>query len=190
MGNLSNFQLGSGLAQRLLKEDRSGNAAFADACPGFSQPKIDPVNLPKHPIHVARNPFGDFVFYPDFVVAEWIKPELDAFDLMTMASVARGVYGDRPWGYVSNRTHATASNPAAVQQMLRSKDAPCAVAVVTYSLRSLMVAHIEKELCRWVPMEHFFNLLEAMRWMEARMHEVMEPWAVSNELEMEPGSVA
>jgi hypothetical protein len=129
------------------------------------------VNTPTDPIHIERNPLGDFAFYPEFVVAEWLKPEIDSFDIMKMETVAASVYGMRPWGYISNRTHATVSNPNSVYELLQRRCAPRAVAIVTYSLRSRIVAQIEKEYCRTVPMEIFTRLEEAVSWMQGIMQD-------------------
>ena len=120
------------------------------------------------PIHVERNPLGDFTFYPDYVVAEWLNPEIDSFDLVKMETVAKSVYGENVWGYISNRTHATVSNPVAVYQMLQLKYAPQAVAIVTYSMRSHIVAKLEKEHCKAVPLEIFTQLQEAQKWMQSQ----------------------
>jgi len=122
-----------------------------------------------NPIHVERNPLGEFTFYQDYVVAEWQNPEIDSFDLVKMETVAKSVYGDRVWGYISNRTHATVSNPIAVYQMLQRKCAPKAVAIVTYSMRSLIVAKLEKEHCKAVPLEIFNQLTKAEAWMQTQI---------------------
>ena len=82
-----------------------------------------------------------------------------------MEGVAESVYGESIWGYISNRTHATVSNPTAVYQMLNGSFAPRAVAIVTYSLRSRIVAQIEKDYCKTVPIEIFSSLEKAREWM-------------------------
>lgn len=120
-------------------------------------------------IYVERNPLGDFTFFADYVIAEWHNPELDSFELVKMATVAKSVYGDKIWGYISNRTHASVTNPVAVYQMLQLKDAPKAVAVVTYSMRSHLVARLEKEHCKAVPMEIFTKLPDAESWMQQQI---------------------
>jgi hypothetical protein len=129
------------------------------------------VNASTNPIHIERNPLGDFAFYPDYVVAEWLKPEIDSFDLMKMETVASQVYGDKSWGYISNRTHGTVSNPNTVLELLRRRCAPKAVAIVTYSIRSRIVAQIEKEHCPSVPMEIFTRLDDAVAWMASQMRD-------------------
>ncbi len=126
------------------------------------------------PIHVERNPLGEFTFYPDYVVAEWLSPEIDSFDLVKMETVAKSVYGENIWGYISNRTHATVSNPVAVYQMLQRKYAPKAVAIVTYSMRSHIVAKLEKEHCKAVPLEIFTQLQEAHKWMQSQIAALKE----------------
>jgi len=121
------------------------------------------------PICVERNPLGEFTFYEDFVVAEWHNPEIDSFDLVKMETVAKSIYGEKNWGYISNRTHATASNPVAVYQMLQRKCAPKAVAIVTYSMRSQIVARLEKEHCKAVPLEIFNKLEDACEWIKTQI---------------------
>lgn len=116
-------------------------------------------------IHIERNPLGDFTFFRDYVVAEWLKSEIDSFDLVKMETVSKAVYGNQNWGYISNRTHATVSNPIAVYQMLQRNYAPKAVAIVAYSMRSRIVAQIEKDHCEAVPMEIFSQLELAEAWM-------------------------
>ncbi len=123
-------------------------------------------------IYVERNPLGDFTFFEDYVIAEWHNPELDSFDLMKMATVAKSVYGSSIWGYISNRTHAGVSNPVAVYQMLKMKNAPEAVAIVTYSMRSHLVARLEKEHCKAVPMEIFTKLGDAKNWMQEQIEQL------------------
>ena len=124
------------------------------------------------PIHIERNPLGDFTFFEDYVVAEWHNPEIGSFDLMKMETVAKSVYGERTWGYISNRTHATVSNPVAVYQMLQRKYAPKAVAIVTYSIRSQLVAKLEKEYCKAVPLELFSRLEDACDWMGSQIAKI------------------
>ena len=126
------------------------------------------------PIHIEKNPLGDFTFYEDFVVAEWLKSEIDSFDLVKMETVSRSVYGNRTWGYISNRTHATVSNPSSVYEMMHRECAPKAVAVVTYSLRSRIVAQLEKEYCKSFPIELFSNLESAKEWMTHQISEIRE----------------
>lgn len=126
------------------------------------------------PIYVESNPLGDFTFYADYVIAEWHNPDLDSFELMKMATVAKSVYGSQIWGYISNRTHASVSNPVAVYQMLQLKDAPKAVAIVTYSMRSHLVARLEKEHCKAVPMEIFTKLADARLWMQQQIETLRE----------------
>lgn len=126
------------------------------------------------PIHIEKNPLGDFTFYDDYVVAEWLKSEIDSFDLVKMETVSRSVYGNRVWGYISNRTHATVSNPASVYDMLRRECAPKAVAVVTYSIRSRIVAQLEKEYCKGFPVEIFSTLDNAKDWMKQQVDEIRQ----------------
>jgi len=142
-------------------------------------------NTLSDPIHVERNPLGDFTFYEDYVVAVWHNPEIDSFDLVKMETVSKSVYGEKIWGYISNRTHATVSNPVAVYQMLQRKYAPKAVAIVTYSMRSHIVAKLEKEHCRAVPLEIFTQLSDAETWMQsqiASMKQQSDPNEVNSEL--------
>jgi len=125
-----------------------------------------------NPVYAEKNPLGDFNFYENFVIAEWLKPEIDSFDLVKMESVAESVYGSQPWGYISNRTHATVSNPNAVYQMLQRSCAPKAVAIVTYSLRSRIVAQIEKENCKSVPLDLFDRLEDACDWIQHQIQSI------------------
>ena len=126
------------------------------------------------PIHVEKNPLGDFTFYEDYVVAEWLKAEIDSFDLVKMETVSRSIYGNRVWGYISNRTHATVSNPVSVYQMLQRACAPKAVAVVTYSIRSRIVAQLEKEYCKGFPVEIFSTLESAKDWMKLLLADIRQ----------------
>jgi hypothetical protein len=124
------------------------------------------------PLHVERNPLGTFTFFSNYAIAEWHNPEIDSFELFKMETVARSVYGDADWGYISNRTHATVSNPIAIIQLLRGSCAPKAVAIVTYSLRSQLVARLEKEHCKEVPLEIFNHLDKAEQWIRTQMEKL------------------
>jgi hypothetical protein len=124
------------------------------------------------PIHVEKNPLGEFIFYPNYVVAEWNNPEIDSFDLIKMEGVAKSIYQCRPWGYISNRTHATVTNPAVIYQLLQRECAPKAIAVVAYSMRSLVGAKLEKQYCSDVPMEIFGKLALAQEWMMQQIQPV------------------
>ena len=124
------------------------------------------------PIHIERNPLGVFTFYSDYAIAEWHNPEIDSFAFMRMEKVAKSVYAGRRWGYISNRTHATVSNPNAVYQMLQRDFTPVAVAIVTYSMRSQIVARIEKDYCKSVSLEIFTNLDNAIKWVQEQVNQV------------------
>ncbi|MCG8525729.1 MAG: hypothetical protein MI748_05090 [Opitutales bacterium] len=131
------------------------------------------------PLLIERNPLGDFTFFADFAIAEWLKPEIDNFDLVKMESVAQSVYGSKPWGYISNRTHATVSNPTSIYNLLQRSCAPKAVAIVTYSLRSRMVAQIEKEHCKTVPLDIFEDLSNACEWMQQQIRVLKEDFSLT-----------
>lgn len=155
-------------------------------------PTFMPIETASRPIHIEKNPLGDFTFFEDYVVAEWLKSEIDSFDLVKMETVSQAVYGSQVWGYISNRTHATVSNPVVVYQMLQRAFAPMAVAVVTYSMRSRIVAQLEKEYCRAVPIEIFSQLESAKTWMVGQITELKNESEQSDQKELigSPSSAA
>jgi hypothetical protein len=142
------------------------------------------------PIHIERNPLGDFTFFEDFVVAEWLKSEIDSFDLVKMETVSQSIYGSEAWGYISNRTHATVSNPVSVYQMLQRDYSPKAVAVVAYSMRSRIVAQIEKDYCKAVPIETFSRLEDAKEWMFVQIAEIKKELSQLERKNLHPFSAA
>jgi hypothetical protein len=131
-----------------------------------------PATLKSEPIRLESNPLGEFAFFEDYVVADWNNPEIGSFDLMKMEGVAHSVYKTRPWGYISNRTHASVTNPATVYQLLQRECSPRAVAIVTYSMRSRIGAELEKQYCKSVPMELFRNLTDAQKWVQEQIDKI------------------
>lgn len=124
--------------------------------------------------HIKQQPIlehnlaaAKFVFYQNMAVVEGIEGTHVTFEKVSnVLRVAEEVYGnDIPFVYISHRIHSYSIDPIGYYEAIKSFDNLKALAIVTSSKRTKMIANLEK-LFVAKPIRVFDDLDSAILWAE------------------------
>jgi len=124
--------------------------------------------------HIKQQPIlehnleaAKFVFYQNMAVVEGIEGTHVTFEKVSnVLRVAEEVYGnDIPFVYISHRIHSYSIDPIGYYEAIKSFHNLKALAIVTSSKRTKMIANLEK-LFVAKPIRVFDDLDSAILWAE------------------------
>ncbi|WNO10044.1 hypothetical protein [Teredinibacter sp. KSP-S5-2] len=121
--------------------------------------------------HVFRFGFMEMVgSYAVIVCNEGV--EIDASEIDVMRNTLEKVYGQRPFGVITNRINMYSVNPISVKELF-SLDGLVVGAIVGYSGNAKIIAEIEAMIVDIKPLKFFFDMQPAIEWVEAAVGEVV-----------------